>query len=277
MTERNPITGDPILFAPGRDDRPNLFRSGGQRCPFCAGHEADTPPEIWRDGDPWRIRVVPNKYPASAQHEVIVETPDHNATFDQLPPEHAAGVVASYIDRYYSMAGAAQAVFIFKNHGPLAGASISHLHSQVLGTPFTPPRTAREAAMFTARARCPLCSLLDHALIAETEHFRWIAPRGAAFAYEQWIVPRQHAPEFREAHELPLLLQRASRSMLTLGDSFNWMFMNFAHQPAAHWYVQLLPRRAAQAGFELASGSGINAVDAAETARRIAAGAAEEK
>src|SRR5256885_10947157 len=77
MIEHNPITGDPLILAPDREQRPNLYREGVDRCPFCAGNESDTPPEIWRDGDPWRIRVFPNKYPATARHEVIVETPIH--------------------------------------------------------------------------------------------------------------------------------------------------------------------------------------------------------
>ena len=78
------------LWPPHREQRPNIFREGTDRCPFCAGHEADTPPEIWRDGTPWRVRVFPNKYPATEEHEVIVETPDHRASFDQLTPDHAA-------------------------------------------------------------------------------------------------------------------------------------------------------------------------------------------
>src|SRR5688572_23813507 len=74
---RNRITGDPIVFAPERAARPRAFldSSSEGRCPFCRGHEADTPPEIARAGDPWRARVVPNKYPSIPGAEVIIEAP----------------------------------------------------------------------------------------------------------------------------------------------------------------------------------------------------------
>ena len=265
MIERNPITGDPLILAPEREHRPNTFRDGTDRCPFCAGHESETPPEIWRDGTPWRIRIFPNKYPATARHEVIVETPDHHASFDQLAPKHAAAAVDSYIARYY--AHDAPYVCVFKNHGPAAGASIPHAHSQVIATPFLPERIAREGAAF--EEHCPLCSIDDQQSIAATANYRWIAPRGSSMAYEQWIVPRRHEPQMREGLDLAELLQRSARGMLSIADSFNWIFMNFPQQPKGHWYVQLFPRTSVLAGFEIGTGSAINTIDPSEAARRL--------
>ena len=264
MIERNPITGDPIIIAPERAVRPNIFREGSDRCPFCPGNESDTPPEIWRDGDPWRVRIFPNKYPATDRHEVIVEAAGHRATFDQLEPEHASRVVDSYVRRYHELARHSDYVCVFKNHGPLAGATIPHPHSQIIGTPFVPPRIVREASA----SRCGLC-VLDEVIVEESDHYRWIAPRGSMMAYEQWIVPRRHAPEMTEGLELAALLQRATRAMLTLSQSFNWMFINFPQRHSAHWYVQLFPRLSMHAGFEFGTGSAINTVDAAETRKMM--------
>lgn len=271
MIRGNRITGEPVIVAPGRAGRPNVFRDGIDRCPFCPGHESDTPPQIWRDGDPWNIRVFPNKYPATEWHEVIVESADHGATFDRLEPEHASRVVARYITEYYSVAQRAASVSIFKNHGRLAGASIPHIHSQILGTPFVPPRIGREAAAFEAASRCPLCDLADEPLIEKSEHYVRIAPRGSSMPCEQWIVPLRHGSEFQEEDGLAAILQRATRGMLAIADSFNWIFMNFRGRPAAHWYVQLFPRAAVHAGFEFGSASAINVVDPEEAARRFAA------
>jgi UDPglucose--hexose-1-phosphate uridylyltransferase len=268
VIEKNPITGDPLLLAPERHDRPNAFRDGIDRCPFCPGHESDTPAEIWRDGDPWRVRVFPNKYPATEHHEVIVETPDHAASFDRLTPGHAALAVDTYISRYYSGRDAGY-VALFKNHGAAAGASIPHAHSQLIATQFLPKRIARESIAFISG--CPLCDLDEHPLIAETPNYRWIAPRGSSFAYEQRIVPKRHEAEMREGLELAALLQRSARAMLSISDSFNWIFINFPQQPKAHWYVQLLPRIAVYAGFEIGTGSAINTIDPEDAARRIAA------
>ncbi|HSD24077.1 MAG TPA: DUF4921 family protein [Solirubrobacterales bacterium] len=77
------LTGLRTILSPARADRP--FDFGGvptepdedarEKCPFCEGREDRTPPEIWADrprgGDPdtpgWRVRAVPNLYPALAQ------------------------------------------------------------------------------------------------------------------------------------------------------------------------------------------------------------------
>ena len=79
------LTGLRTILSPARADRP--FDFGGvpeeensdaaEKCPFCEGHEDRTPPETWADrpggGAPdspgWRVRAVPNLYPALAQTE----------------------------------------------------------------------------------------------------------------------------------------------------------------------------------------------------------------
>lgn len=82
---RDPISGRLVIFATERSKRPAAFarESSGARscasvpaylegCPFCAGNERMTPPELLALGrstaEPdtagWRVRVVPNRYPA---------------------------------------------------------------------------------------------------------------------------------------------------------------------------------------------------------------------
>jgi UDPglucose--hexose-1-phosphate uridylyltransferase len=268
---RYPITGDPILYAPERASRPRAFGGDGdsERCPFCAGHEADTPPTIAAIGDPWRVRVVANKYPPVDGAEVIVESPRHDATFDRIA--HAEEAVQMYVDRYRAHADAAH-VSVFKNHGARAAASIPHMHSQVMPLPFVPPRVAREGEAF-ARG-CPLCAGIDASNIDETRSFTWVAPAASSMPYQQWIVPKRHVAEMTllasaELAELATLLQAASAGMLTLGDSYNWMFMNFAHRDEAHCYVELFPRLTNFGGFELGSGTFVEIVDPALAAQRL--------
>src|SRR5687768_4156470 len=81
----HPLTGEPILFAPNRAARPRAFGDpSSERCPFCPGHESDTPAEVARIGDPWRVRVFPNKYPPVDGAEVIVEAPGHDDPFHSI-------------------------------------------------------------------------------------------------------------------------------------------------------------------------------------------------
>jgi UDPglucose--hexose-1-phosphate uridylyltransferase len=79
------LTGLRTILSPARADRPFDFggvpdesdRTAADNCPFCEGREDRTPPETWADrpggGGPdapgWRVRAVPNLYPALAQSE----------------------------------------------------------------------------------------------------------------------------------------------------------------------------------------------------------------
>ena len=266
MIRRNPITGEPVILATKRAARPNAFNEEAEiECPFCPGNESMTPPEIARAGEPWQVRVFPNKYPATETHEVIVESPRHDAPFEECD---AFAAVEMYAARYHAMK--ARYVSIFKNSGTRAGASIAHAHSQVLGVPFVPPRVQREIDGFTRAAACPLCAP-DGEIIESNDELLWIAPRAAAVPYQQWIVPRRHANEMTPSPALAELLQHAARASAAVASSFNWIFMNFPGAERAHWYVDVVPRIAAFAGFEIGSGSGINMMDAKASAAALRA------
>ena len=74
---KDPIVGRWVIIADERAKRPHDFKSEAPppadpaTCPFCEGHEDNTPPEIiaYRNygsrpnGPGWRIRVVPNRFP----------------------------------------------------------------------------------------------------------------------------------------------------------------------------------------------------------------------
>ena len=268
MVRKHAITGEPILFAPNRAIRPRAFDGTDEvldRCPFCPGHESDTPPELARiGGEAWTARVFPNKYPPSEGAEVIVESARHEARFDEI--ENAAGVLALTIDRYRAHASALHTV-VFKNEGPRAGSSIPHVHSQIVPLPFVPPRIQRELAGFAHD--CPLCTMPGH-VISETKSFIWLAPHASAMPYQQWIVPKQHVNELTiGVDELAALLRSASRAMLRISESYNWMFVNFPREPRAHAYIELFPRVTTIAGLELGTGTFVEIIDPADAARRL--------
>src|SRR5262249_1467638 len=138
------------------------------RCEFCPGQEARTPDEILAirpsggslNGPGWSLRVIPNKFPALriegelepsgeglydrmsgvGAHEVIVETPDHQATLASLARPRVAEVLQAYRDRMLDLRKdpRLEYVMIFKNHGEPAGASLEHPHSQLIATPIVP-------------------------------------------------------------------------------------------------------------------------------------------
>lgn len=279
MTIRtNVITGEPVFFAPERAARPGAFTGDREpeRCPFCAGHEEDTPAPVATLGNPWRVRVVPNKYPPLPGAEVIIESPEHGTLFEDIPDLDE--VLAVTLDRYRAHADAVYTA-IFKNEGRDAGASIPHVHSQLMPVPFVPARIAREADAFVRASECPLCNAIDGhrregLVIRESEGFAWLAPTGSWMPWQQWIVPKNHAQEMSdEANariaELAQFLGAAAASMRLLSTSFNWGFVNFPGVRAAHWYVDLFPRRTTIAGFELSTGTFVEIVDPVAAARHF--------
>jgi UDPglucose--hexose-1-phosphate uridylyltransferase len=101
------------------------------RCPFCGGREDRTPPETLRVGEPWRVRVVPNLYPAFDRQEVVIHSPDHVRSFAELDDDHVESVAEAWDRRIHDSAAS---VLAFINEGRLAGSSLPHSHSQLVWT-----------------------------------------------------------------------------------------------------------------------------------------------
>ena len=241
---KDPVVGRWVIIATERVRRPSDFavprypRKGGP-CVFCAGHESETPPEILAyrdaDGEPdgpgWRVRVIPNKFPALriegdlerrglgiydlmngvGAHEVIVESPDHERGLAALPASAVAEVLGAYRDRIEDLKGddRFRSVLVFKNHGVEAGASLEHPHSQLIATPVVPLVVADELHFARSyhgyRERCLFCDILTQELegrsrlVAEGEHVVAFAPFAARVPFETWLMPRRHAAAFEQS------------------------------------------------------------------------------
>jgi UDPglucose--hexose-1-phosphate uridylyltransferase len=268
---QDPICGRWVIIATERAVRPGEFGLGrgepkGGFCPFCEGNEDRTPPEIAAvrpDGGPdnspgWRVRVVPNKFPALSldgqlaahvqsaghrrrapgigTHEVIIESPGHAISPTDMPPADFEHVIATYCRRAEALDADERLayVLIFKNVGQEAGASIEHCHSQVMGVPVMPRRVAEELGrcehFYQHHGRCLFCDVLaeDQAdgarLVAQTKNFAALSPFAAAFPFTIWLLPRSHAGRLfdmgpAQVAELARLLQETiARVEICLGD-----------------------------------------------------------
>ncbi|MEI8218150.1 MAG: DUF4931 domain-containing protein, partial [Elusimicrobiota bacterium] len=176
---RDPITGRWIIISTDRGKRPSDFSRGventaGNKCPFCLGNEAMTPSEIVGYGDSgrsrnaanWRVRVIPNKFPALAiegtlnrqgdgmydrmnglgAHEIIIESPHHDRDIFDLSDKDVENILWAYRDRILDLKKdiRLEYILIFKNHGSAAGATLAHPHSQLIATPVVPNRVREE-------------------------------------------------------------------------------------------------------------------------------------
>lgn len=309
------ITGRWVIIATERSKRPQDFRSeqpngpSGRFCPFCEGHETKTPPEVMavrangsgRDAPGWSLRVVPNKFPALrhegeldiqvdelfesmsgvGHHEVIIESPDHNATLAGLGESEVTRTLWAYRERMLALSKdeRIQYILIFKNHGERAGASLEHTHSQLIALPIVPIRVRREIDLsrgyFSLRNRCVFCDVVakenrvGDRVIAETEKFIALSPYAARFPFETWILPKKHQSRFEltpeEEHgELAILLKTLLGAIDTcLGrPAYNFLLhtapVSDPCDASFHWHFEVIPRLTSVAGFEWGSGFYIN-------------------
>jgi UDPglucose--hexose-1-phosphate uridylyltransferase len=312
---QDPTTGAWVIIAPVRQHRPQDWRAmtapdGAGRdgahatCPFCPGNESSLAAileEEPQDVPPgWRIRVVPNIYPlvsgdpvarhasrghlsieARGCHEVVIESPRHDADLTDLGDDHIAAVVAVYQRRYRAMTArlGRGAVVVFRNRGERAGASLRHPHSQVVGLAVTPPRLRAMArwgaGRYRASGQCPTCAELAREreaaarIIEETESFVALVPFAATGPYETWLVPKRHMASFgaAEPHELAALASLLVRSLRRLSSLLGPVPYNFVIESASgrvtdapylHWRLRIVPKLAIAAGFELGSGFVVN-------------------
>jgi UDPglucose--hexose-1-phosphate uridylyltransferase len=327
---QDPLSRRWVIVGGDRAARPNEFieqpvRRTDVDCPFCIGHESETPPAVAEyrasSGRGWLVRVVLNKFPAVTtdetvcpgclpledaaagnspgfgRHEVIIESPRHVASLSELTPAEAELVFHAYRDRIIALKaeGRYRYVQIFKNVGPGAGASLEHVHSQLVALPGVPETIALELASCRehfARHGRPLISDMLSAeiaagerIVAATEHFLAFCPRAGRFPYETWVIPRQPEPSFETAQtgqfgELSRLVQdligRIERIASCTAYNYVLHTQPFDTSPDDHyhWHIEIIPRLTKVAGFEWGTGCFINPLapeTAADQLRKAAA------
>ena len=258
---------DPIrrrwsIIATERSFRPHEFHRPGPEppgdlgaCPFEYGNENATPAEIYAipagprqpNGPNWKVRVVPNKFPALrvegeltregigvfdrvsgvGAHEVIIETPVHHRALPDMEPEEIALIFRAARERILDLTRDIRIryVLLFKNHGRDAGASLYHPHSQIIATPVIPNVVVEELNVsrehWRHKERCLFCDLIHQEqsfgerVVFDTGQFILLEPFAASFPFETWILPRAHCHDFALCSDQTLLdLARAVRDFL---------------------------------------------------------------
>jgi UDPglucose--hexose-1-phosphate uridylyltransferase len=321
---KDPVVDRWVIIATERSKRPHANRTTteidrDEPCPFCAGHEGATPPEVFAYRDPsspadtpgWRVRVVPNKYPALASmgdvsqpppsayvglkglgaHEVIIESPRHCLSMAELDEGQIEKVLRAYRERLIFLENDQRwkSILIYKNEGSAAGATLEHVHSQLLALPIVPREIDQEwralIAHYDAAKRCLYCEMVDREredgrrIVLETTAFIGFCPFASRFPFEICLMPKKHSPAFdaaanEELPELAFMLRQSLQRLAGIVDApFNYVIHSAPlREPMRehyHWHLEILPRIAKIAGFELASGYYINTVAPEIAARQL--------
>ncbi len=282
------LTGDRVILAPARALRPDTFRvqsdplpASVPSCPFCAGNELETPPEVARcgPGEPdtagWTTRIVPNKYPlvgdgVPGAHEVVIFSPAHDADIGALSESCAADVLIALRDRArFHVGNGLVYPHAFVNQGKAAGASMEHPHAQLVALDFAPERAQVRLDRFTAAA---FLDDQEHR-IADGEVRTW-CPRASATPFTIRLAPTDGGARFDESTDEQTratgiaLRDAIARLRSVLGQvAYNVMIETApaSHTDAFRWWVDVVPRLTTTAGFELGTGLSVNIV-APETA-----------
>ncbi len=240
-----------FVWAPKRAERER-----DPRCPFCPGNEELTPPEIERVGEPWQVRVFPNKFPILPGHEVIVESPKHGPDLEDLSEEELVPALETWGRRIvYHYSKGAHWVAFFHNRGKAAGASREHVHSQLVPMKFAPPSP-------------PLLPKFSEGLIFyEGNDFVGFASPLPRLPGESWLVPKSGKP-FPDGSLAPALKRALSAVVAEFGPAYNLVLV--AHPELPRFGLNIIPRRAQPAGFELGTGLWVVSLSPLEAARALA-------
>ena len=315
----DPLSGHRTIVADERSRRPGgapgLSASerspepiDPQRDPFAEGHEDRTPPELFAvrpgggppDTPGWKVRVVPNLYPALAPpgqaerggevgeadglfhslpatgaHEVIINGPQPVLSLAELPVEQVAVAMDAWRDRMRTHEQSAY-VQLIVNERREAGASLPHTHSQLYALDFVPAAVARERERAGAYAARTMGQSLLGDLVAEEVRLRerivaideeavLMAPFASRLPFQLMLAPRRPVPRFEQDGPTgaALLHDGLTRLARHLGASppLN-MWVRTAPRGAEHfaWRIDVLPRLTHLAGLELSTDLNLNIV-----------------
>ena len=211
--------------------------------------------------------------PATGAHEVVINAPQHATALAELSDEQVAAAVETWRERMRAHSDAPY-VQLIVNEGGAAGASLEHTHAQLYALPFVPVAVARERERAGAyRERTAGGGLLGDVLAEEVrrgerlvaidDEAALICPWASRSSYELRIVPRAQSPSFAEDTTGAAMLGRAMRLLAKHMDGPPDLNMWVRTAPRGgqegfHWHIDIAPRSAVKAGFELGTGVDIN-------------------
>lgn len=301
--------GDYLIIQKGDDDDPVY-------CPFCPGHESYTGRSLYEDhlfldGDKvWMLRVIPNKFPVLrveeqhivrqygpyayskrlGAHEVIIDSRQHYLKIFDYKRDDFIRLFNAVISRVTDLRKDIRLKYItmIKNCGKLAGATMSHPHSQIVAFPFL-PNDIRNIwrnlfDYYFVNNRCLICDILDFELekgeriIAKNEFFLAYSPYAPRHSFEVHVVPLVHSFDFTLIKDIEkiklaeILMDVMSRYRIALDspplninlvncvcneDTPDLDFSRYKDR-FFHWYIELIPRINRIGGIEKGTGVYVN-------------------
>ncbi|KKT28805.1 MAG: Galactose-1-phosphate uridylyltransferase [Candidatus Yanofskybacteria bacterium GW2011_GWA1_44_21] len=326
---QDPISGKWVLFvtsrAPGHlGQKITSIYKPISECPFENIEKAsgDKPLSVfsqgmkidWTPDCAWSTAVVRNKFPgvsygnclpidnsdfwptadATGYHELVI-TNEHDKFIPDFSDEQMFELMTAYQERFVVIDNDAcgDYVLIFHNHGPAAGASVYHNHSQILSLPFVPPgiltSIENNDRYFKEKGMSGFDVMLEKEItdgkriIFENDSFVLFCPYTSRSPYEMRIYSKNRNSQFGSLgnDELTLLGQILRQSLKKMKMALNDPDYNFYIHPAPRhdngqlisehyrWHIEIVPRLSAIASVELGTNVFVNVVDPDEAAKNL--------
>ncbi len=237
-----------MVINANRQKRPNLPSSG---CPFCVGG-VEAP-------DPYVTHWFKNRWPQlpDGRAEVLLYSPEHDASFASLGVEGVLRVIQLWSERYQELGQRPDVAYVleFENRGPEVGATIQHPHGQIYAFDSVPPFPLHELSQPTC-AVCEEVSALndpdDELLVCSSGTWKAWVPSAAVWPYELRIAPTVHVADIPSAQtiwqDFSVVLVNALARLDALFEA-PMPYMLWIHQkptdgadwPTAHLHVHVTP------------------------------------
>ncbi len=216
-------------------------------------------------------------------HELIV-TSDPVKPMALLPQWQVAEVFDAYQSRYLELMKKKSVKYIqvIHNHGKEAGASIAHPHSQLMAIPVISPYIQGElngAELYYRSHRKNVYQVMVERereekvrVVYENVDFIAFCPFASRSAFEVWVMAKKHVSPYFERitdEEKFSLAEVFQKAMFALHKGLNDPAFNFyihtapcdgKDYPHYQWHIEILPKTATWAGFELATGIEVSTI-----------------
>jgi UDPglucose--hexose-1-phosphate uridylyltransferase len=260
---------------------PNLYPGLAQReAGESLGGPAEDQDGLTATGDPLRAASrgrEPDLFRATTAtgfHEVVINSPRHVTSLGQLDDVELAAAIAGWRQRMRAHAESSAYVQLIVNEGREAGASLEHSHAQLYALGFVPAAVARERERFTSYNQHTMGGDLlaeiaseevrrKERLVAIDDDALLICPWASRSPFELRIIPRNPAPSFASDGDVGVgMLRTALRALEARFGSvpqYNaWILTAPRGAEEFHWHLDLAPRIAVRAGFEMSTGVDLN-------------------
>lgn len=320
------ITQEWVVIAQKRAKRPQEFAKKDlkpldtslKNCPFenpqASGH--GEPLLLYKNKKytDWSLQIISNLYPifthegkceeirkmgpysiidGSGLHEVIINR-DHKRHLALMDNSEVEEVMRAYKERYLAIKNQEEVctkyISIFHNHGPEAGASIAHPHSQLAAVPIIPADINRSLkgsySFYGFNKSCVHCIIISwekenkKRVLFENDNFIAFCPFVSRVNFEIQIFPKEHKSNFEETpHEkLADLADVLRKSLKALYDVLGNPSYNFFIHTAPidhnqyrryHWHIEIFPKTNTWAGIELGTGMEVLMISPENAAKHL--------